>query len=223
VLMTNHLGFVNITILPSVFNFKVGDKIVYVDVDVTFNGTCYLENRTMSLWFQVQNYLKWDVDCELTDFKSDLIYGESNLFIAQFYSGNTSFCLENETVQCVIKNNDVIIYQTNFTTDIDGMLSFNISTLEHLGLGRNNISFSIKDNPYYLDATFSYEIYVKKIPVYVEIISFVNATEEGGSIEIQLFYYYFNASQKPLENENITVIVYSNSTLKYEEVLMTKC
>jgi len=54
--MTNHLGFVNITILPSVFNFKVGDKIVYVDVDVTFNGTCYLENRTMSLPFQIQNF-----------------------------------------------------------------------------------------------------------------------------------------------------------------------
>ena len=220
-LMTNQTGFVNITISPSIFNFIVGDKIVYVDVDVIFNGTIYLENRTMSLSFQIQNYLKWDVDCELTDFKSDLLYGESNLFTAQFYSGNTSLYLENETLQCLIKSNDDIIYQTNFTTDKDGMLSFNISTLNHLGLGRNNMSFSIKDNPYYLDTTFSYEIYVKKIPVYVEITNFVNTTEEGGPIKIQLFYYYFNASQKPLENENLKIKVYSNSILEYEEMLMT--
>ena len=167
------------------------------------------------------NITKRDVDCELTDFKSDLLYGESNLFTAQFYSGNTSFYLENETLQCLIKSNDEIIYQTNFTTDKDGMLSFNISTLNHLGLGRNNMSFSIKDNPYYLDTTFSYEIYVKKIPVYVEITNFVNTTEEGGPIKIQLFYYYLNASQKPLENKNLKIKVYSNSILEYEEMLMT--
>ena len=167
------------------------------------------------------NITKRDVDCELTDFKSDLLYGESNLFTAQFYSENTSFYLENETLQCLIKNSDEIIYQTNFTTDKDGMLSFNISTLNHLGLGRNNVSFSIKDNPYYLDTTFSFEIYVKKIPVYVEITNFVNTTEEGGPIKIQLFYYYFNASQKPLENKNLKIKVYSNSILEYEEMLMT--
>ncbi|MBY9016420.1 MAG: hypothetical protein KGD68_12065 [Candidatus Lokiarchaeota archaeon] len=167
------------------------------------------------------NITKRDFDCELTNFKSDLIYGESNLFNAKFYSGNTSYCLVNETLQCLIRNNDEIIYQTNFTTDNDGMLSFNISTVKHLGLGRNNISFIIKNNPYYLDRTFSYEVYVNKIPVYGEITNFVNSTEEGSLIKIQLFYYYFNTSKKPLENENLKIIIYSNSTLEYEEVLKT--
>ncbi|HUW89392.1 MAG TPA: hypothetical protein VMV43_02625, partial [Candidatus Nanopelagicaceae bacterium] len=167
------------------------------------------------------NVTKREVDCELTNFKSDLIYGESNLFNATFYSGNTSYCLVNETLQSLIRNNDEIIYQTNFTTDNDGMVSFNISTVNHLSLGRNNISFIIKNNPYYLDTTFSYEIYVNKIPVYGEITNFVNSTEEGSVIKIQLFYYYFNSSIKPLENENLKIIVYSNSTLEYEEMLKT--
>ena len=118
------------------------------------------------------NITKRDVDCELINFKSDLIYGESNLFKAKFYSGNTSFCLENETLQCLIRNNGEIIYQTNFTTDNDGMLLFNLSTVKHLGLGRNDISFIIKNSVHYLDTTFSYEVHVKKIPVYVEYNSF---------------------------------------------------
>jgi hypothetical protein len=165
------------------------------------------------------NITKRDIDCVLTNFKSDLIYGESNLFNAKFYSRNTSFCLENETVQCLIRNNDEIIFQTNFKTDKDGMLLFNISTVKHLDLGRNEISFLIKNNPYYLDTTFSYELFVKKIPVFVEITNFVNNTEEGSLIKIQLFYYYFNTSKKPLENENLKIIVHSNSILEYEEIL----
>ncbi len=167
------------------------------------------------------NITKRDVDCELTNFKTDLIYGESNLFIAQFYSGNTSFYLENETLQCLIRNNSEIIYQTNFTTDKEGSLSFNISTVKHLRLRRNTISFIIKNNSFYLDTIFSYEIYVKKIPVYVEIANFMNNTEEGSLIKIQLFYYYFNISKKTLENENLKIIVYSNSNLEYEEMLVT--
>jgi hypothetical protein len=167
------------------------------------------------------NITKREVDCELTNFKSDLIYGESNLFNAQFYSENSSFYLENETLQCLIRNNDDVIYQTDFTTDKEGMLSFNISTVKHLGLGRNNVSFIIKNNSHYWDTTFSYEVYVKKIPVYVEIINFVNNTEEGSLIKIQLFYFYFNLSKKPLENENLKIIVYSSSTLEYEEMLQT--
>ncbi len=211
---TIHIQFLNLTLT----NYPCRIYIKLFNYYENFNS-----NDVVATYKEIitVNITKRDVDCELTDFKSDLIYGESNLFTAQFYSGNTSFYLENETLQCIIKNNDEIIYQTNFTTDKDGMLSFNISTLKHLGLGRNNVSFSIKDNPHYLDTTFSYEIYVKKIPVYVEITNFVNTTEEGSLVKIQLFYYYFNSSKKPLENENLKIIVYCNSTLEYEEMLKT--
>jgi len=165
------------------------------------------------------NITKRGIDCVLTNFKSELIFGESNLFNAKFYSRNTSLCLENESLQCLIRNNDEIIFQTNFTTDKDGMFLFNISTVKHLDLGSNEISFLIKNNPYYLDTSFSYELFVKKIPVYVEIINFVNNTEDGSLIKIQLFYYYFNLSKKPLENGNLKIVVHSNSILEYEEMI----
>ncbi|GAH57030.1 unnamed protein product, partial [marine sediment metagenome] len=41
-------------------------------------------------------------------------------------------------------------------------------------------------------------------------------------IKIQLYYYYFfNQSKKPIENENIKIVFYSNTTSDYELNLMT--
>ena len=65
------------------------------------------------------------------------------------------------------------------------------------------------------------ELYVRKIPVYVEITNLVNKIEEGSLIKIQLFFYSFTANIKPLENENLKIIVYSNTSLEYEEMLKT--
>jgi len=55
--------------------------------------------------------------------------------------------------------------------------------------------------------------------VYVDVINLADNTEEDNLIKIQLFFYYFNTSKKTLENENLKIIVYGNSTLVYEEVL----
>jgi len=185
---TINIQSLNLTITN--YPYRIYIKLFNYHEDFNSNevGATYKEIITL-------NITKRDVDCELTNFKSDLIYGESNLFNAKFYNGNTSFCLENETLQCIIRNNDGIIYQTIFTTDKEGMLSFNISTVKHLGLGRNNISFIIKNNSYYLDTTFSYEVYVKKIPVYVDITNLVNNPEESSLLKIQLYYYYFNTNK----------------------------
>jgi len=53
-LQTNKTGYVIINILPSIFNFKESDIVLYLDV--VFNGTIYVENRTISLSFQIHNY-----------------------------------------------------------------------------------------------------------------------------------------------------------------------
>ncbi len=211
---TINIQFLNLTFTN--YPCRIYIKLFNYHEDFNSNevGTSYKEIITI-------NITKRDVDCELTNFKSDLIYGESNLFNAKFYNVNTSVCLENETLQCIIRNNDEIIYQTTFTTDKDGMLSFNVSTVKHLGLGRNNISFIIKNNSYYLDTTFSYEVDVKKIPVYVDITNLVNNPEESSLLKIQLYYYYFNINKKPLENESLKIIIYSNSTVEYVEILKT--
>ena len=199
--ITNYSGRIHIKLFNYYKNFNSNDVVATFREIITINIT------------------KQDVDCKLTNFKSDLIYGESNLFHAQFYSRNSSFRVVNETLECLIRNNDEITYRANFTTDNEGMFSFNISTVTHLSLGRNNVSFIIRNSSYYLKAIFSYDIYVKKIPVYVDVINLANNTEEDNSIKIQLYYYYFNTSKKTVENENLQIIVYGNLTLVYEDVL----
>ena len=80
----------------------------------------------------------------------------------------------------------------------------------------------MKNNVLYNDTTFTYEIYVNKIPVSIDIASFENNLEKSNLIKIQLYYYYsFNQSEKPLENENVSLLFYTNSILEYESNLRT--
>ncbi|MBY9010920.1 MAG: hypothetical protein KGD70_00950 [Candidatus Lokiarchaeota archaeon] len=168
------------------------------------------------------NLIKRSITCQLTGFKNDLILGDSNSFSAYFFSTETGTSLMNETFQLITTYNKEIFFQTNFTTNESGEVSFNISTISHLNLGRNEIIFRMKNNVLYNDTAFSYEIFVKKIPVFVNITNFEDNLEEANIIKIQLYYYYlFNQSEKPIENEDIKLVFYINSISEYESNLRT--
>ena len=168
------------------------------------------------------NLIKRSITCQLTGFKTILIFGDSNLFSAYFFSTETGTCLINETFRLTTTYNKEIFFQTNLTTNESGEIAFNISTISHLNLGRNEIIFSMKNNVLYNDTTFSYEIFVKKIPVFVDITNFEDNLEDANIIKIQLYYYYFfNQSEKPIENEKIKLVFYTNSISEYESNLMT--
>ena len=168
------------------------------------------------------NIFKRGIICQLTDFENILIFGETNFFRATFFSAETSACLINETFRLITSYKEEILFQTNLTTNESGEIAFNISTISHLNLGRNEMIFSMINNIIYNDTTFSYEIFVKKIPVFVNITNFEDNLEEDNLIKIQLYYYYyFNQSKKPIENENIKLVFYSNATSEYELNLMT--
>jgi len=168
------------------------------------------------------NIYKRGITCQLTDFKQTLIYGETNYFTATFFSTETSAPLINETFSLMTSCNKEIIFQTNLTTNENGVIAFNISTISHLNLGSNELTISMKNSMIYNDTTFSNELYVKKIPVFVNITKFEDNLEEANLIKIQLYYYYFfNQSKKPIENENIKIVFYSNTTSDYELNLMT--
>jgi hypothetical protein len=170
----------------------------------------------------IVNLIKRSITCQLTSFKSILIFGDSNLFTACFSSTETSTRLINETFRLITTYNKEIFFQINLTTNESGEIAFNISTISHLNLGRNEIIFSIKNNVLYNDTTFSYEIFVKKIPVFVNITNFEDDLEDANIIKIQLYYYYFfNQSEKPIENEKIKLVFFTNSISEYESNLMT--
>ena len=168
------------------------------------------------------NLIKRSITCQLTGFKTILIFGDSNLFSAYFCSTETDTCLINETFRLLTIFNKEIFFQTNLTTNDSGEIAFNISTISHLNLGRNEIIFSMKNNVLYNDTTFSYEIFVQKIPVFVDITNFEDNLEDANIFKIQLYYYYFfNQSEKPIENEKIKLVFYTNSISEYESNLMT--
>lgn len=168
------------------------------------------------------NLIKRSITCQLSGFKNELIFGDSNSFSAHFLSIENGTNLINETFRLITTFKEEIFFQTNLTTNESGEVEFNISTITHLNLGRNEVKFRMKNNVLYNDTTFTYEIYVKKIPVSIDITSFENNLEESNLIKIQLYYYYFfNQNEKPIENEDVKLVFYSNSILEYETNLRT--
>ncbi|MFX1288455.1 MAG: hypothetical protein ACFFFY_07825 [Promethearchaeota archaeon] len=165
---------------------------------------------------------KRGINCELVGFKNNLIFGETNYFKATFSSIEPISPLINETFRLITSNNNQILFQTNLTTNDNGEITFNLSSISHLNLGRNKVVFTMNNNILYNDTTFSYEIFVSKIPIFVNITNFEDNIEEANIINIQLFYYYFfNQSKKPIENADIKIILYANTTSEYELDLKT--
>jgi len=169
----------------------------------------------------IVNVLKRNVMCQLVGFKSVLKYGDYNFFMAKFYSTDNNSYLVNETFHFKIISNKKILYQNNFTTNESGEISFNISTISHLNLGENNIIFNLRNNMIYNNATFSYDLFVEKLAIFVEILRFDNNLENDHFITIKLYYYFFNHSIKPLINQIIKIIIYNDLILEYEDEFKT--
>ena len=169
----------------------------------------------------IVNVLKRNVMCQLIGFKNVLKYGEHNFFTAKFYGTDNNSYLVNETFHFEIISNKKLLYQNNFTTNESGEISFNISTISHLNLGENNIIFNIRNNMAYNNATFSYEIFVEKLAIFVEILRFDNNLENDYLITINLYFYFFNQSIKPLKNQILKTIIYNDLTLEYEDDFKT--
>ena len=169
----------------------------------------------------IVNVLKRNVMCQLIGLKSVLKYGDYNFFTAKFYSTDNNSYLVNETFHFEIISNKKILYQNNFTTNESGEISFNISTISHLNLGENTIIFNIRNNMIYKNATFSYEILVEKLAIFVEILRFDKNLENHYLITINLYFYFFNQSIKPLKNQILKTIIYNDLSLEYEDEFKT--
>jgi len=169
----------------------------------------------------IVSVLKRNVTCQLIGFKSVLKYGDYNFFTAKFYSTDNDSYLVNETFHFEIISNKKIFYQNNFTTNAIGEISFNVSTISHLNLGQNNLIFNLRNDMIYNNATFFYEIFVEKLAIFVEILRFDNNLENDRLIKIKLYFYFFNQSIKPLENQILKTIIYNDLTLEYEDEFKT--
>lgn len=182
--------------------------IFYFQIDTTNTMYTYLETIVIRA-------IKRNVACELIGYKDHIKIGENVSLIAKFYteSSESVFNLTNEIIQFMTSFNNITIYYSNYTTDIGGTISFQISSLTHLKLGKNFLIFLITNNRVFNDSKFLYEIIVEKNPVLIDIIKFNDFLKKNEELEINLrFYYSFNQSEEPLANYNITLKIIDNKT-----------
>ncbi|MFW9972118.1 MAG: hypothetical protein ACFFDF_18150 [Candidatus Odinarchaeota archaeon] len=139
------------------------------DLDLE-NSSCFLYIKFFVFYFHIDtgspmcNYLttievsvmKRNISCELLGYKDRIIFGEDLYLIARFYdeSTNNTRYLFNQSVQFLISFNDVIITQCNYTTNISGVISFQLLSATHLMFGLNFLIFSIDGNNLYNNSKF---------------------------------------------------------------------
>ena len=162
--------------------------------------------------------------CQLIGFKDHINYGESLIFQARFFDNlieNDSF-LNNQLIIFLIRSNNSIIFQSNFTTNYLGIIDISISSGYHLNLGVNKLIFILVNNNVYNDSQFQYEVFLEKNPVFIDIINFKEDLGKQEDLKIKLFYYYFfNNSKNPLKNQTIDLIILNDQGTTYTQVYNT--
>jgi len=162
--------------------------------------------------------------CELLGFRDRIIYGEDLTFTAKFYDEfieNNSF-LNNQSILFMISVNNSITFQHNFTTNHLGIIEICISSVVHLNMGLNKFTFNILQNKVYNDSIFQYEILLDKNPVFIDIINYNEHLAKKEDLVIQLkYYYFFNGSLIPLNNQCIKLEILWNQSLIFTQIFNT--
>ncbi|MFX0080124.1 MAG: hypothetical protein ACFE94_00055 [Candidatus Hodarchaeota archaeon] len=162
--------------------------------------------------------------CELYGFRDRINYGEDLTFMAHFYDdiieNNPFLC--NQLILFMISVNNSIIFEKNFTTNHLGIIEVSISSMVHLNIGLNKLTFIFLQNKVYNDSIFQYEIFLDKNPIFVDIIDYDENLTKKEDIIIHLIYYYFlNDSIIPLDNQNIEVEILWNQSLIFTQIFKT--
>ena len=162
--------------------------------------------------------------CQLIGFRGNINYGDILIFQARFFDNfieNSSF-LNNQLIIFLIRSNNSIIFQSNFTTNYLGIINVSISSDHHLNLGENKLIFFLVNNNVYNDSEFQYEVFLEKGPVFIDVISFKEDLGKEEDLMIELYYYYFfNNTQHPLENQYIELVILNDQNITYSQVYYT--
>lgn len=165
--------------------------------------------------------LKRNISCEITGYKNCIKYGEKLDLIAQFSSLDKDLYLSNHTVEFKIIAKKIEIIKRYYTTNFSGKISLHISSVDHLNLGLNFLIFNLSGSKFFKRSVFTYDIYVGKYQTFAEIISFSGRIQPNDDITLQLLYYYYNDTIRPLINSTINVEIYHNNVLIFEENFRT--
>ena len=162
--------------------------------------------------------------CQLFGFRDRIKYGEDLIFTAKFFDEFIEYnsFLNNQSILFIISVNDSVIFQSNFTTNYLGIIEISISSVSHLNMGLNKFTFKLLQNKVYNDSIFQYEISLDKNPVFVDIINYKENLVKKEDLVIQLkYYYFFNGSLMPLNNQCIELEIIWNQSLIFTQIFST--
>ena len=162
--------------------------------------------------------------CQLFGFRDRIKYGEDLIFTAKFFDEFIEYnsFLNNQSILFIISVNDSVIFQSNFTTNYLGIIEISISSVSHLNMGLNKFTFKFLQNKVYNDSIFQYEISLDKNPVFVDIINYKENLVKKEDLVIQLkYYYFFNGSLMPLNNQCIELEIIWNQSLIFTQIFST--
>ena len=165
--------------------------------------------------------LKSELSCELIRFKDSITFGEVLNFTVRFFETGNNSVLINQTVLLEVRFNETWIFSREFSTNNDGEITLNLSSVNELNIGENELNFIINDSMIYDPIRFSYKIKVNRISVKVDIIQ-CEKDELTGELDIKMLYYYnFNGDTISLSNRSISIKIFQNSSLKNDFSLRT--
>ncbi|MBY9002900.1 MAG: hypothetical protein KGD73_02915 [Candidatus Lokiarchaeota archaeon] len=194
---------------------------MFVKIWISFNNHVASADFYDSEFLTI-NIIKANVTCELDGFEGSITYGEEISLLAKFFEANNTLLIINTTIRFQIESESIILYQGDYITNQSGIINVNISSIDYLSVGVNNLIFIMISNETYNNYQFSYKLRVEKIPIYGEIININGIDKNEGTIEVlSYFYYYFNESIVPLNNSFISIRLYQKNSLKYTKSLNT--
>jgi len=162
--------------------------------------------------------LKRLLSCSLLDYSEKIYFGESINFQGLFYniSNNITVYPDNLLVTLNLYKEDILIYNQEYYC-INGLISVNISTLTFSIIGGLELNISTSTNSIYSSNIFIYNLEVQKLDLNYSIHEFTENLNYKDNIVANIsFFTYSDAQILYCEMSNISVKIYSNSILVYE-------
>ncbi|MFW9825309.1 MAG: hypothetical protein ACFFE4_20370, partial [Candidatus Thorarchaeota archaeon] len=162
--------------------------------------------------------------CQLIGFRDRINYGENLSFQASFLDNflENNIFLNNQLIKVYVKHNNSILYQSNLTTNSFGIIDIFITSPSDLSLGANNLMLKLENNLVFNDTIFQFDINVEKNLVIIDVVSFKEDMRWNEDLNINLFYYYFfNNTKFPLDNQSIELVVLSENNVTYKQIYKT--
>ncbi|TFF87326.1 MAG: hypothetical protein EU549_04935 [Promethearchaeota archaeon] len=170
--------------------------------------SCILETVTITI-------LKRTLCCDLFNFSEKVVLGDNLSLQAHFYREETNHSLLGEEIVVSLISNNVKMYEKNFTLNSQGRIFFNISSVNDMLLGINDLILNLSNSFIYNNSIFHFQIIVEKNPVQVDILKYKEKIGWPEDVELELFFYYYDESIIPLINQTIEIVIYDNYTANY--------